>query len=71
MADRWIGRHRARRARRLGHPQGSMVGWGRGRTAGVGKKARQDMQGLDEGLGREAGQKGDQHSQLRLFGPLR
>ena len=70
-SDRRLGRHRARRARRLGHPQGSMGGWGRGRAVGVGRKVRQGMQGLDEGLGREAGQKGDQHSQLRLFGPLR
>ena len=47
-----------------------MVGWGRGRTAGVGWKARQGMQGLDEeGLGREAGRKGDQYSQLRLLVP--
>ena len=44
-----------------------MVGWGRGRTAGVGWKARQGMQGLDKGLGRAAGRKGDQYSQLRLL----
>ena len=69
-ANSWVGRHRARRVRRLGHPQGGMAGWGRGWTAGVGWKARQGRQGLDEGLGRAAGRKGDQYNQLRLFGPL-
>ena len=70
MADHWVGRHRARRVRRLGHPQGSMAGWGRGWTADAGWKARQGMQGLDEGLDRAAGRKGDQYNQLRLVGPL-
>ena len=69
-ANSWVGRHRARRVRRLGHPQGGMAGWGRGWTAGVGWKARQGRQGLDEGLGRAAGRKGDQYNQLRLFGLL-
>ena len=70
MANRWAGRRRARRVRCLGHPQGSMAGWSCGWTADAGWKARQGMQGLDEGLDRAAGRKGDQYNQLRLVGPL-
>ena len=70
-ADRKAGRHRARRARRLSAPQGSRVSWGRGRAAGVGGKARQGVQGLDEGLGREAGQKRTNIAEFGYFGTPR
>ena len=67
MADRLGGTVRGARDAWV-TPRGA---WLAGRLAWAGRRGRACRQGLDEGLGRVAGQKGDQYSQLRLFGPLR
>ena len=49
-------------------PQGSRVSWGRGRAAGAGGKARQGVQGLGEGLGREGKEKRTNITSFGYFG---
>ena len=50
-------------------PQGSRVSWGRGRAAGAGGKARQGVQGLGEGLGREGKEKETSITSFGYFAP--
>ena len=50
-------------------PQGSRVSWGRGRAAGAGGKARQGVQGLGEGLGREGTEKRTNITSFGYIGP--